>query len=167
MLRTVQTIPAAPIWSTIDLSTVQADFKPAVLGTNYELSEGNTKLTRIGSAGSSSRCFEVTGKPRPNAKCFVRVKFNASSYAVILISSSMVTANNQLAWTTVTLAADVWHEVKVEHVSGNTYKYTVNGSVLYQGTATHLTFYGHSSVNQISIDAGQQGFTLPAGFEWL
>ena len=166
MLLTAQTIPAAPIWSTIDLSTVQADFKPAVLGTNCALSEGNTKLTRIGSAGSSSRCFEVTGKPRPNAKCFVRVKFNASSYAVILISSSLVTANNQLAWTTVTLAADVWHEVRVEHVSGDTYKFSVNGNNFYTGTAKNLTFYGHTNVTEMEFDVGQLGTALPAGFAW-
>ena len=72
-----------------------------------------------------------------------------------------------LGWrTTVTLAADVWHEVKVEHVPGDTYKFSVNGNHLYTGTAKNLTFYCHTNVTEIEFDVGQLDTKLPAGYQW-
>lgn len=157
---------AAPTPSTIDRATIQSEFREALPG-EYTLSADERTLTKIGTTDTSSRSFEVTGKPRPNTKCFMRVRFNGSPYPVITISNGLVKANNQVAWTIGSLAANVWHEVKVEHVSGNTYKYTVNGSVLYTGTATNLTFYSHTNVMVTEVDTGQLGTALPAGFVWL
>lgn len=157
---------ATPTTSTIDKSTIRAEFRPAV-ASEYKLSADERSLTKIGALNTSSRSFEVTGKPRPNTKCFMRVRFNGSPYPVIAISNGLITASNQVAWTLGSLAANVWHEVKVEHVSGDTYKYSVNGSVLYTGTATNLTFYSHTNVTLTEIDTGQLGTALPAGFVWL
>lgn len=157
---------ATPTTSTIDKSTIRAEFRPAV-ASEYKLSADERSLTKIGALDTSSRSFEVTGKPRPNTKCFMRVRFNGSPYPVIAISNGLITASNQVAWTIGSLAANVWHEVKVEHVSGDTYKYSVNGSVLYTGTATNLTFYSHTNVKLTEIDTGQLGTALPAGFVWL
>lgn len=151
--------------SVIDKATIQKDLKLAA-PSDYTLSQGDTLLTKVGGGSSSSRSFEVTGKPRPG-KFFMRVKYNGSNYAVILISPELVNANNQLAWTSGSLPANVWHEVKVEHISGETYRYSVNNVQLYQGTAQHITFYGHTSVTQIEVDTGQYGVQLPAGFAWL
>ena len=166
MLRTVQSVRPAPVFSKIDKATILSSFKPAAQ-SEYVLSDDERTLTKIGPADSSSRSFEVTGKPRPGAKCFMRVKVNGPSYSVIVISPELITATNHVAWTTGSLPANVWIDVKVEHVSGQTYKYTVGGTVLYTGTAQHMAFYGHSAVTQISVDTGQLGSPLPAGFEWL
>jgi hypothetical protein len=165
-MQMVATPTPTPTPSTIDKSTIRAEFRPAV-ASEYKLSADERSLTKIGNKDTSSRSFEVTGKPRPNTKCFMRVRFNGSPYPVITISNGLVKANNQLAWTIGSLAANVWHEVKVEHVSGDTYKYSVNGSVLYTGTAANLTFYSHTNVTLTEIDTGQLGTALPAGFVWL
>lgn len=152
-------------FGVIDKATIQKDFKLAA-PTDYTLSQGDTILTKVGGPAGSSRCFEVTGKPRPG-KFFMRVRFNGSNYSVVTVSTGLVNANNQVAWTSGSMAANVWHEIKVEHISGETYRYTVNGTQLYQGTAQNLTFYGHTSVAQIEVDTGQSGITPPAGFAWL
>lgn len=152
-------------FGVIDKATIQKDLKLAA-PTDYTLSQGDTILTKVGGGASSSRCFEVTGKPRPG-KFFMRVRYNGSNYAVVLISTGLVTSNNQVAWTSGSLAANVWHEIKVEHISGETYRYTVNGTQLYQGTAQNLSFYGHTTVTQIEVDTGQSGITPPTGFAWL
>lgn len=155
-----------PAFSKIDKATILSSFKPAAQ-SEYVLSDDERTLTKIGPTDTSSRSFEVTGKPRPGAKCFMRVKVNGPSYSVIVISPELITATNHVAWTIGSLPANVWIDVKVEHVSGNTYKYTVNGSVLYTGTATNMTFYSHTNVTLTEIDTGQLGTALPAGFVWL
>lgn len=159
---------AVPMVSTIDKTTVQADFKAANIGSQYTLSADETVMTKVGAADSSSRCFEVTGRPRPG-KQFMRVMFNGTvaGYSCIAISTGLITADNQVAWTVAIPAPNVWHEIKIEEVSAGTYKYSIDGNVLYQGTATRLTFYGHTTVTQISVDTGQLGTALPAGFVWL
>lgn len=162
MLLTAQSVRPAPVFSKIDKATILSSFKPAAQ-SEYVLSDDERTLTKIGPTDTSSRSFEVTGKPRPGAS----VKVNGPSYSVIVISPELMTATNHAAWTTGSLPANVWIDVKVEHVSGQTYKYTVGGTVLYTGTAQHMAFYGHSSVTQISVDTGQLGSPLPAGFEWL
>lgn len=154
-----------PPYSTIDRTTIQADFAPA-LPSQYTLEDGDTTLIKIGAASASSRCFEVTGRPRPG-KFFMRVKFNATIYSVITISVGLVSTTDQVAWTKGSLAGGAWHEIKIEHVSGNTYLYKVNDVVLYQGTASHMTFYGHSDVTRIEVDTGQRGSILPIGYEWF
>lgn len=124
MLLTVPSVRPAPVFSKIDKATILSSFKPAAQ-SEYVLSDDERTLTKIGPADSLSRSFEVTGKPRPGAKCFMRVKVNGSSYSVIVISPELITATNHVAWTTGSLPANVWIVVKVEHVSGQTYKYTV------------------------------------------
>lgn len=153
-----------PPYSTIDRTTIQTDFTPS-LPSQYTLENGDTILNKVGADPATSRCFEITGKPRPG-KFFMRVKFNATIYSVITISVGLVSASDQVAWTKGSLAGGVWHEIKIEHVSGNTYLYKVNEVVLYQGTAQHLTFYGHSDVTRIEIDTGHRGGILPIGYAW-
>lgn len=158
------------VYSNIDRATIQSDFKPGVEGVNYSLNAAGTELTKVGGAADSSRCFEVTGKPRPGGKYFMRFKRNGppgSYYITLLISMDLVTPNNQLAWSTPQYAPDVWHTVKIEHVSGTTYRYLIDDAQLYQGPATHLTFYGHTNVTKIEVDCGQQGAALPEGYTWL
>lgn len=164
MLLSVQSYNAPRVLSTIDVNTIQANFKLAT-PDQYALDKGGTLLRKVGGAASDSRSCEVLGKPRPG-KFFMRVKFNGPSYSVITISNGLVSPNNQVAWTTGSLAANVWHAIRIEHVSGDTYKFTVNSTVLYQGTAKNLTFYGHSAVTEMEFDLGQLGTALPAGFEW-
>lgn len=157
-------------FSKIDKATVQADFKPAVLGTHYSLNAEETEMTKLGGGASSGRCFEVTGRPRTGEKCYMRFKRNGgpgSYYITLLISDTLVNANNQLAWSGEQYAPNVWHEVKIEHVSGSTYRYLINGNVLYTGTATHLSFYCHTDITKIEVDCGQQGAALPSGYVWL
>ena len=152
-------------FSAIDINTIQANFKLAT-ESQYQLLNGGRTLKKVGGVAGDSRMCEVTGKPRPG-KFFMRVKFNGTgNYSTIAVSTGLITPNNQVAWTSGSLAGNVWHEVRIEHVSGETYKYTVNGSPLYQGTAKNLTFYGHSSVTEIAFDTGQEGAALPAGFAW-
>lgn len=160
---------ALPVLSSIDKSTIQADFKPAVYGTQYTLSTDEKSLTKVGAADSSSRCFEVTGKGRPGAKCYMRFRRNgtAAGYICLAVSTGLITPDNQVAWSTVQYAANTWVEIKIEHISGNIYSYVIGGSELYRGTATRLTFYGHTSVTTIDVDVGQMGTTLPDGYVWL
>jgi hypothetical protein len=155
---------SAPTVSAIDVNTIQANFKLAT-PSQYELSKGGTLLRKIGGASNESRSCEMLSKPRPG-KFFMRFKPNGPNYSTILISNGLVNANNQLAWTSGSLAGNVWHEIRIEHVSGETYKFTVNGTVLYQGTAKNLSFYGHTYVTEMEFDLGQLGTVLPAGFEW-
>lgn len=151
--------------SFIDVNTVQTNFKLAH-PSQYELVNNGTKLRKIGGVPSDSRSCELSGKPRPG-KFFARVKFNNDGmYSTILISNGLVGANNQIAWTNGSLAGNVWHEVRIEHVSGDTYKFSVNGNAFYQGTAKNLSFYGHSNVTEIEFDVGQLGTALPDGFAW-
>jgi len=151
--------------SFIDVNTIQTNFKLAH-PSQYELVNSGTKLRKIGGASSDSRSCELSGKPRPG-KFFARVKFNNDGmYSTILISNGLVSANNQIAWTVGSLAGNVWHEVRVEHVSGDTYKFSVNGNAFYTGTAKNLTFYGHTNVTEIEFDVGQLGTALPDGFAW-
>lgn len=170
MLLNVLSAPAPVPRSIIDVAAIQADFGPAVAGVHYTLSADGTALTKVGGGASSGRCFEVTGKPRPGGKYFMRFKRNGtpgSYYITLLVSAALVSANNQLAWSSEQYAPDVWHEVKIEHVSGTTYKFLINGNVLYTGPATHLSFYGHTSVTKIEVDCGQSGIEPPAGYTWL
>ena len=95
MLLTVQSVRPAPVFSKIDKATILSSFKPAAQ-SEYVLSDDERTLTKIGPADSSSRSFEVTGKPRPGAKCFMRVKVNGSSYSVIVISPELITATNHV-----------------------------------------------------------------------
>lgn len=168
MLLMIQNPPVPPARSKVDVTTVQADFKAAIPGTHYNLNADGTVLTKIGAGDSSSRCFEVTGKPRPGGKYFMRLKVGpGSNYAVVLISNGLVNANNQLAWTSGSLAPNVWHEIRVEHISGSTYRYTVDSTVMFTGVAANLTFYGHTGVSVFEVDCGQSGIEPPAGYTWL
>lgn len=151
--------------TVIDPNTVQVNFKRAA-PTQYSIEKDGTLLRKIGGAPLDSRSCEMLSKPRPG-KFFMRVKFNNDGmYSTILISNGLVSANNQIAWTNGSLAGNVWHEVRIEHVAGETYKFTVNGTGLYQGTAKNLSFYGHTNVSEIEFDVGQFGTPLPAGFAW-
>ena len=151
--------------TSIDKNTIQVNFRPAD-PLKYELLNDGTKLRKINGPASESRSCELLAKPRPG-KFFTRVKFNNDGmYSTILISNGLVSADNQLAWTFGSLAGNVWHEVRIEHVSGETYKFSVNGNQLYQGTAKNLTFYGHTNVTEIEFDVGQYGTPLPVGFAW-
>lgn len=164
MLINVQSYPIVER-SFIDVNTIQTNFKLAH-PSQYELVNNGTKLRKIGGAPVDSRSCELSGKPRPG-KFFMRVKFNNDGmYSTILISNGLVSANNQIAWTYGSLAGNVWHEVRIEHVAGDTYKFSVNGNALYQGTAKNLSFYGHTNVTEIEFDVGQLGTALPDGFAW-
>lgn len=164
MLINVQSYPIDER-SFIDVNTIQVNFKLAHV-SQYEVTNNGTKLRKIGGVPSDSRSCELSGKPRPG-KFFARVKFNNDgTYSVITISNGLVKANNQIAWTNGSLAGNVWHEVRIEHVSGDTYKFSVNGNHLYTGTAKNLTFYCHTNVTEIEFDVGQLGTALPAGFAW-
>ena len=164
MLINVQSYPIDER-SFIDVNTIQVNFKLAH-ASQYEVTNNGTKLRKIGGAPSDSRSCELSSKPRPG-KFFARVKFNNDGmYSTILISNGLVKANNQLAWTYGSLAGNVWHEVRIEHVSGDTYKFSVNGNNFYTGTAKNLTFYGHTNVTEIEFDVGQLGTALPDGFAW-
>ena len=164
MLINVQSYPIDEP-SFIDVNTIQVNFKLAH-ASQYDVTNNGTKLRKIGGAPADSRSCELISKPRPG-KFFARVKFNNDGrYSTILISNGLVKANNQIAWTYGSLAGNVWHEVRIEHVSGDTYKFSVNGSNLYTGTAKNLTFYGHSNVTEMEFDVGQLGTALPDGFAW-
>lgn len=166
MLLSVQNFIEAPAASAIDVSSIQVNFQPA-LPSQYVLLKNGTVLKKVSGVATESRMCEVMGKPRAG-KHLVRVKFNSSgNYSTILISDGKVTPNNQLAWTSGSLAGNVWHEVRVEEVAPDTYQYTVNGNGLYRGKAKNLTFYFHSNVSEMEFDVGQLGTALPAGFEWL
>ena len=155
-----------PTLSTIDVSSIQVNFVPA-LPSQYLLLKSGTLLKKVGGAANESRMCEVVGKPRAG-KHFMRVKFNnTGSYSTILISDGRVTPNNQLAWTSGSLTGGVWHEIRVEEVGPDTYQYTVNGNGLYRGKAKNLTFYFHSTVTEMEVDVGQLGAELPVGFEWM
>lgn len=157
-------------FSKIDKTTIQADFVLGTEGVNYSLNAAGTELTKLGGGASSGRCFEVTGKPRPGGKYYMRFKRNgpvSSYYITLLISMDLVKSNNQLAWSGEQYTPDVWHTVKIEHVGGGNYRYLINDVQLYQGPATHLSFYGHTSVTKIEVDCGQQGAELPDGYTWL
>ena len=162
----IQNYIEAPAPLAIDVSSIQVNFKPAH-PSQYQLLKNGSVLRKVGGAYLDSRICEVSGKPR-SGKHFLRVKFNNSgSYSTILISDGLVTANNQLAWTSGSLAGNVWHETRVEEVDPGTYQYTVNGTGLYRGKAKNMSFYFHTSVTEMEFDVGQLSTPLPAGFEWL
>lgn len=56
-------------------------------------------------------------------------------------------------------------DVHIEHVSGDTYKFSIN-KLICTGTAKYLSFYGHTNVTEIEFDVGQLGTALPDGFAW-
>lgn len=57
-------------------------------------------------------------------------------------------------------------DVHIEHVSGDTYKFSINNKLLYTGTAKYLTFYMHTAPSVMEFDVGQLGTQLPAGYQW-
>lgn len=162
MLLNLQSI-VSPTYSTIDKTRILTDFKPA-LPAEYTLTEGDTVFNKVGGPTSSSRSFEVTARPRPG-KFVMKVRFNnlGGGYGIVMITQGL--AGEQVGYTN-NLPANTWNEIKIEHVSGNIYRYLVNGSSIYQGVATNLTFYGHTGVTKMEIDTGQLGSALPAGYLW-
>ena len=153
----------------IDVFSIRSNFKPADPDM-YRIGTGGAALLKVKGLPQDSLSCELTAKPRPG-KWYARVRFNnghpelGGHYCIAVISSGPLTADNQLAWTA-TLRLDVWHDVRIEHVSGDTYKFSISNKLIYTGTSKYLTFYMHTSPTAMEFDVGQLGTQLPAGYQW-
>ena len=153
----------------IDVFSIRSNFKPAVTEM-YRIGTGGAALLKAQGLPQDSLSCELTAKPRPG-KWYARVRFLTYRpdldpyYCVAIISSGPVTADNQLAWTASLKIGD-WHDVHIEHVSGDTYKFSISNKLIYTGTAKHLTFYMHTAPSVMEFDVGQLDTKLPAGYQW-
>ena len=153
----------------IDVFSIRSNFNPADPDM-YRIGTGGAALLKVGGLPQDSLSCELASKPRPG-KWYARVRFLTYQpelggyYCVAAISSGPVTPDNQLAWTA-SLELGVWHDVHIEHVSGDTYKFSISNKLIYTGTAKHLTFYMHTAPSVMEFDVGQLDTKLPAGYQW-
>lgn len=153
----------------IDVFSIRSNFKPADPDM-YRIGTGGAALLKVKGLPQDSLSCELAAKPRPG-KWYARVRFITDHpelggyYCVAAISSGPVTADNQLAWTA-SLKIGAWHDVHIEHVSGDTYKFSISNKLIYTGTAKYLTFYMHTAPSVMEFDVGQLDTKLPDGYQW-
>ena len=153
----------------IDVFSIRSNFKPAD-SDMYQLGSGGASLAKVKGFPQDSLSCELAAKPRPG-KWYARVRFVSVRpdlglyYCVAIVSAGPLTADNQLAWTA-SLTIGVWHDVHIEHVSGDTYKFSISNKLIYTGTAKYLTFYMHTAPSVMEFDVGQLDTKLPAGYQW-
>ena len=153
----------------IDVFSIRSNFKPADPDM-YQLGSGGASLAKVKGFPQDSLSCELAAKPRPG-KWYARVRFVSVRpdlglyYCVAIVSAGPLTADNQLGWTA-SLELGVWHDVHIEHVSGDTYKFSISNKLIYTGTAKNLAFYMHTAPTLMEFDVGQLDTKLPAGYQW-
>lgn len=153
-----------PSFSTLDVTTLRREWGAPVNPATYTLD--NWGFSLLNKDQTTTLMCSVTGKPRPG-NYMLRVRFLGSgTYYSAVIALSSYSLAGRLAYAD-TLAINVWHTIRLVHVSGNTYSLYVGSTLVYTGTKLiDIGLYIKGAINRFEIDTGQLGSALIAGYQW-
>lgn len=154
--------PFAP--SVLDVTTMRRNWLAPVNPATYTLGAENTSL--LNRDQTTTLMCSVTGKPRPG-NYMLRIRYLGSgTYYSAVVALSSYSLAGRLAYAD-TLPINVWHTIRLVHISGATFSLYVGNTLIYTGAQLRdIGLYITGAINRFEIDTGQLGTPLLDGYQW-